>query len=31
MTNFRRLSSRAAQRNGEVRRLLLKAVPKTKE
>lgn len=31
MTSFRRLSSRAAQRDGEVRRLLLKAVPKTKK
>jgi hypothetical protein len=31
MTSFRRLSSRAIQRDGEVRRLLLKAVPKTKE
>lgn len=29
MTSFRRLSSRAAQRDGEVRRLLLKATPKT--
>lgn len=31
MTSFRRLSSRAVQRDGEVRRLLLKVVPKTKE
>ncbi len=29
MTSFRRLSSRAAQRGGEMRRLLLKATPKT--